>query len=379
MLLTLDDYDAAARQRLPRALYGFAANGSERGATVLANARSFERWALVPQTLVDVSSISQACSIFGTTYASPFGIAPMGGCALFAYRADLGLGRAAHARRVPFVLSAASSVPLEQVMEAAPGTWYQGYVPGNDDRIARLLQRLRAAKVPVLVLTVDVPVASNRDRDRRLGFTVPLRPRASLAAGGLLHPRWLLGTFARTLFSDGIPRLPNFTGEATGLPIISAPPPGARSERDRFTWEHVATIRSAWGGVLVLKGILSAADARKAAALGVDGLIVSNHGGRQLDGAVAPLEVLPEIIDAAGQMPVCLDGGIRRGTDALKALALGARMVFVGRPMLYALAVGGQAGVEAAIDILGSEIAVSLALLGSPSLGKLQRGHLRPA
>ncbi|MDP9968892.1 L-lactate dehydrogenase (cytochrome) [Variovorax paradoxus] len=379
MFLTLDDCDAAARRRLPRALYGFAANGSERGASVLANARSFERWALVPQTLVDVSSISQARSIFGMTYASPIGIAPMGGCALFAYRADLGLARAAHGMHVPFVLSGASSVPLEQVMEAAPGTWYQGYVPGNDDRIASLIPRLRAAKVPVLVLTVDVPVASNRDRDRRLGFTVPLRPRASLAADGLLHPRWLLGTFAKTLLSDGMPLLPNFTGEATGLPIISAPPAGVRSGRDRFTWEHVAAIRRAWRGPLVLKGILSAADARKATALGVDGLIVSNHGGRQLDGAVAPLDVLPEIIDAAGPMPVCLDGGIRRGTDALKALALGAHMVFVGRPMLYAVAVAGRAGVEAAIEILRKEIAVSLGLLGSPELDRLQRGHLRAA
>ena len=379
MILNLDDFEAAARSRLPGALYGFAANGSERGASVLANARAFERWAFVPRTLVDVASVKQDTTLFGTTHASPFGIAPMGGCALFAHRADLALAQGAHRSGIPFVLSAASSVPLEQVMDAAPGSWYQGYIPGDETRITALLKRLRHAKVGVLVITVDVPIASNRDRDRRLGFTIPLKPRFSLAVDGVLHPRWLLGTFARTLLADGIPRLPNFGGEATGRPIIATPTAAARSDRDRFTWAHVAFIRRQWSGALVIKGVLSADDARLAREAGVDGLIVSNHGGRQLDGAAAPLDVLPEVLDAAGELPVCLDGGIRRGTDALKALALGARLVFVGRPMLYAAAVGGQAGVEQAIGILQSEIKTSLALLGCTRIDGLRPSHLRAA
>jgi L-lactate dehydrogenase (cytochrome) len=377
VILNLDDFEAAARSRLPSALYGFAANGSERGGSVLANSRSFERWSLVPRTLVDVASVAQETSLFGVTHASPFGIAPMGGCALFAHRADLALAQAAHASGIPFVLSAASSVPLEQVMAAAPGSWYQGYIPGDEARITALLARLRSAKVAVLVITVDVPVASNRDRDRRLGFTIPLKPRLSLAVDGVLHPRWLLDTFARTLLADGIPRLPNFGGEATGRPIIATPTAAARSDRDRFTWAHVALIRRLWSGPLVIKGVLSADDARLAREAGVDGLIVSNHGGRQLDGAVAPLDVLPEVLEAASSLPVCLDGGIRRGTDALKALALGARMVFVGRPMLYAATVGGQAGVEQAVRILQAEIKTSLALLGCNRIGELRPSHLR--
>lgn len=377
MILNLDDIEIAARGRLPRAIYGFAANGSERGASVLANARSFERWSLLPRTLMDVASIDQSTTLFGERHASPFGIAPMGGCSLFAHRADLALAQGARNSGIPFVLSAASSVPLEQVMDAAPGSWYQGYIPGDKARITALLARLRSAKVGVLVITVDVPVASNRDRDRRLGFTVPLKPRFSLAVDGVLHPRWLVDTFARTLLTDGIPRLPNFGGEPTGPPIIATPSPAARSDRERFTWAHVALIRRQWSGALVIKGVLSAEDARMARNAGVDGLIVSNHGGRQLDGAAAPLDVLPEVLDMAGDLPVCLDGGIRRGTDALKALALGARFVFLGRPMLYAAAIGGQAGVEQAVRILQSEIKTSLALLGCNRIDELRSSHLR--
>lgn len=377
MILNLDDIEIAARGRLPRAIYGFAANGSERGASVLANARSFERWSLLPRTLMNVASMDQSTTLFGERHASPFGIAPMGGCSLFAHRADLALAQGARNSRIPFVLSAASSVPLEQVMDAAPGSWYQGYIPGDEARISALLARLRSAKVGVLVITVDVPVASNRDRDRRLGFTVPLKPRFSLAVDGLLHPRWLVNTLARTLLTDGIPRLPNFGGEASGPPIIATPSPAARSDRERFTWAHVALIRRQWGGALVIKGVLSAEDARIARNAGVDGLIVSNHGGRQLDGAAAPLDVLPEVLDMAGDLPVCLDGGIRRGTDALKALALGARFVFLGRPMLYAAAIGGQAGVEQAVRILQSEIKTSLALLGCNRIDELRSSHLR--
>ena len=379
MLLTLDDFEHAARARLPRALYGFAANGSERGASVAANARAFERWAFVPRTLIDVATIDQRRSLFAQTHASPFGIAPMGGCALFAHQADLALARAAHDSAVPFVLSAASSVPLEEVMQAAPRSWYQGYIPGDEARIRALLARLQAAQVPVLVVTVDVPVASNRDRDRRLGFTIPLRPRLSLALDGLSHPRWLIGTFARTLLGGGVPRLPNFGGEPTGRAIISAPAAAARTNRERLGWAHLALIRRLWPGPLVVQGILSADDARLARHAGADAIVVSNHGGRQLDGAAAPLDVLPEVLDAAAGLPVCLDGGIRRGTDVLKAIALGAHLVFVGRPMLYAAAVAGQAGVGQAVQLLQDEIRTSLALLGCTALDQLGHDRLRPA
>ena len=379
MILTLDDFEAAARRRLPACLYGFAAHGAERGQSVAANATAYGRWAFVPEPLVDVSAVVQERCLFGTTFAAPFGIAPMGACCLFAHRADLALARAAQAARIPFVLSAASSVPLEEVLQAAPGSWYQAYLPGIDEPILRLLARLRAAAVGVLVLTVDVPVPSKRDADQRLGFSIPLQPSLRLAVDGVRHPRWLLQTFAKTLLADGIPTLPNFGGDRTGRPIVAAPGAVARQGRDRFTWEHVKLIRRHWRGALVVKGVLSPAAARTAAQLGVDGLIVSNHGGRQLDGAVAALDALPQVLEAAGALPVCVDGGVRRGTDVLKALALGARIAFVGRPMLYAVAVGGQAGVAQAIGLLQAEVGGSLALLGCPHVDDLRRSHLVPA
>ena len=378
MILTLDDFEAIAKKRLPRSLYAFADNGSERGTSALANLRSYAKWAFVPRNLIDVSAITQEVSLFGASYSSPFGIAPMGGCALFAHRADLALAEAAHAQRIPYVLSAASSVQLEEVMERAPNSWYQGYVAGDESAISVLLDRLIAARVGVLVLTVDVPVASNRDREKRLGFSVPLRPTLSLAIDGVMHPRWTVQTLLKTLHKDGIPTLPNFTGAKIGRPIISKPLPAARSGRNRFTWEHVAFVRRHWPGVLVLKGILSASDANRAIQAGVDGLIVSNHGGRQLDGALTPLDVLSDILEEAGGRPVCLDGGVRRGTDVLKARALGANVAFVGRPMLYAATSGGQRHVELAIKILSEEIACSLALLGCPDLDKLTRDFVRP-
>lgn len=376
MILTLDDFETVARQRLPRSVYGFAAHGSEAGQSIVDNAAAYRRWSFVPEPLVDVSTVVQARSLFGTPFAAPFGIAPMGGCCLFAQGADLALAQAAQAARIPFVLSAASSTPLEQVMAAAPASWYQGYLPGDEAALRPLLARLKAARVEVLVVTVDVPVAANRDADRRLGFSIPVVPSLSLALDGLRHPRWLWGTLARTLLAGGVPTLPNFGGDPVGRSMLAGPAAGVRSGRDRFTWAHLEWIRRQWPGALVLKGVLSPAAARRAARLGVDGLIVSNHGGRQLDGALAALDALPAVLEAAGTLPVCLDGGVRRGTDVLKALALGARMVFIGRPMLYAVAVAGRAGVAQAIDILQHEIACSLALLGCPQVDDLGLHHL---
>jgi L-lactate dehydrogenase (cytochrome) len=374
-ILSLQDFERAARSRLPKSVFGFVAGGAEESQSLRANREAFETFAFRPRVLVDTSQRSQSALLFGKRYAMSSGIAPMGAACLCRFEADLALARAASAEEVPFILSGASSVPLERVIAEAPGTWYQAYISADRERIARLLDRIRAAGYEVLVITVDVPVAANRENNLRNGFTMPLSLNMQLALDGLAHPRWLAGTLARTLLCGGIPRFENM-GPERGEVIISGPGGEFRARRDALCWDDLAWIRGVWKGRLVLKGILNAEDAHRARVEGVDGVIVSNHGGRQLDGAEATLSALPAIAAASGDMAVMIDGGIRRGTDVLKALALGAQFAFVGRPMLFGAAVAGEAGVRHALGILRQEIDRDLALLGCADIASVQRSLL---
>ncbi|MCM5681274.1 alpha-hydroxy-acid oxidizing protein [Schlegelella sp. S2-27] len=362
-ILALDDFEHCARRRLPRPLFGYVSGAAETHLSLKDNREAFGTYAFKPHVLVDVSRRDQQTTLFGRAYASPFGIAPMGLAALSAYRGDLALARAAHAANIPMVLSGSSLIRLEDVIEAAPDAWFQAYLPGDQRRIDALLDRVAGAGYRTLVLTVDIPVAGNRENNVRSGFSTPLRPSLRLAWEGLTHPRWLFGTFARTLLRHGMPHFENSYAER-GAPILSSSVLRDFSGRDHLDWVHFDHIRRRWRGALVVKGILSGRDAAIARERGADGVIVSNHAGRQLDGAAAPLRVLPEIVAACGGMPVLMDSGVRRGTDVLKALALGAAFVFVGRPFTYAAAIAGQAGVAHAIALLQAEIDRNTALLG---------------
>jgi L-lactate dehydrogenase (cytochrome) len=324
-----------------------------------------------------VSGRTQSQSLFGRTYASPFGIAPMGLAALSAYRGDIVLAQGAHEAGIPAILSGSSLIPLEEVAQAAPGTWFQAYLPGDVTRILALLARAKQARYETLVVTVDIPVSANRENNIRTGFSTPLKPSLRLALDGLTHPRWLFGTFLRTLACHGMPHFENSYAER-GAPILSSHVLRDFAARDHLDWTHITRIRKFWDGPLVIKGILHPADALKARDLGVDGIIVSNHGGRQLDGAVAPLRVLEGIVDAVGPLPVMADSGFRRGSDVLKALALGARMVFVGRPFGYAAAVAGRTGVAHAIRLLREEIDRNMAMLGVNACADLVPDLLLP-
>lgn len=375
-ILSLDDFEASARKRLPRPVFGYVSGAAETNLSRARNLEAFARHDLVPRVLVDVSQRTQSVELFGRTYTSPFGIAPMGLSALSAYRGDIAQARAAQAAGIPMVLSGTSLIRMEDVFAQAPDTWFQAYLPGDLRRIHDLLARVQRTGCRTLMITVDIPVAGNRENNIRAGFSTPLRPSLRLAMDGLMRPRWLLGTFARTLLWHGMPHFENSFAER-GAPILSSTVTRDFSARDHLCWEHIEEIRRLWNGTLVIKGILSAADAARARQSDVDGIVVSNHGGRQLDGAIAPLQVLPEIVAAAGTMPVMMDGGIRRGTDVIKALALGAKMVFVGRPMNYAACVAGEAGVAHAIGLLRSEIDRDLAMLGATHCGALGPQHLR--
>ncbi len=374
-LLSLNDFEAAAKRVLPRPIFGYVAGAAEDNQTLHANNAAFADWAFLPRVLRNVSKRSQSISLFGQSFASPFGIAPMGMAVLSGYQGDIALARAAAAMHIPFVMSGSSLTKLEVVMAAAPGSWFQAYLPGELGRIDALLQRVAKTGVQTLVITVDIPVAGNRENNMRAGFSTPLRPSLRLALDGLVRPRWLLGTLARTLLNHGMPHFENSFAER-GAPILSSKVMRDFSQRDHFDWTHIAHVRRQWRGALVIKGILHADDAALARAHGANGVIVSNHGGRQLDGAVAPMRVLPAIKAAAGDMTVMLDGGVRRGSDVLKAMALGASAVFVGRPFNHALSVGGEAGIQHAIGLLRAEVDRNLAMLGETHVSQLSIHHV---
>lgn len=374
-LLSLEDFEAAARRHLPRPIFGYVCGAAEDNRSLKENRACFGDYALRPRVLVDVSGRTQRAELFGTTWSSPFGIAPMGLSALSAYRGDIVQARAAQQAGIPMILSGSSLIRMEEVIAAAPDAWFQAYLPGRADRIDALLDRVAAAGFRTLVVTVDIPVSGNRENNVRAGFSTPLRPSLRLALDGLLRPRWLLGTFARTLLRHGMPHFENSFAER-GAPILSATVLRDFSGREHLGWEQLAQVRRRWRGRLVVKGILDPRDARLARDHGADGVIVSNHAGRQLDGAVAPLRALPEIVAAVADLPVMMDSGIRRGTDVLKALALGARFVFVGRPFNYAASIAGEAGVAHAIGLLRDEIDRDMAMLGITSLAELSAQFL---
>ncbi len=375
-MLSLDDYETLARAHLPRPLFAYVAGACEDSLTLTANRQAMRRVAFIPRVLRDMANRSQQVSLFGNTWASPFGIAPMGLSALIAMRGDIALARGADAEGVPMLLSATSLIRLEEVRAHSQSCWFQAYLPADTEWIDGVIDRVAAAGFGTLVVSVDVPVLGNRENLIRERFSTPLKPSVRLALDGLRHPGWLLGTFLPTIVRHGVPAFEN-SAPRRGAPVIARNVERSFGQRDRLTWESIDRIRRQWRGNLVIKGLLHSDDVRLARKHGADGVVLSNHGGRQLDGAIATLDALPEAVAAAGDMPVLVDSGFRRGSDVLKAIALGARMVLIGRPFLYAAAVHREAGVRHAISILRAEIDRNLALIGARSLDELGLDFLR--
>jgi (S)-mandelate dehydrogenase len=374
--VNLEDMRLLARRKLPRIAFDFIDGGADDELCLKRNRDAFEKYHLLPRYLRDVSKRDQSVVLFGRTYASPIGISPTGLAGLWRPGADLMQAAAARDANVPFLLSSAANASLEDGMQVAPEhVWFQMYCTSDERINADLVQRAVKAQVGVLVISVDVPVNSNRERNRRNGFSRPLRMTPSVVLNAMGHPAWVL----RYLRTGGIPMMRNWMNYAPDGASAAqvADMYGTLTPAPMVSWEHLRRIRDAWRGPLVVKGLLHPDDAREAARMGVNGLVVSNHGGRQLDAAPSPLEMLPAIREAVGpQVELILDSGVRRGSDVVIARCLGARAAIFGRPCLYAVAAAGQSGVARVLQIMRSEIDMVMAQIGCRSFEELDASYL---
>ncbi|HEV8679657.1 MAG TPA: alpha-hydroxy acid oxidase [Stellaceae bacterium] len=377
-VVNIEDLHRLAKRRPPKIAFDFIEGGVEDERGLARNAAAFSKHQLLPRYLIDVSRRDQSTTIFGRRFASPFGISPTGTAGLFRRGTDLMLASAAADANIPYIMSGASNDSIEAAARVAPNnTWYQLYA-ARDGRISEdLIRRVADAGLDALVLTVDVPVRPRRERNIRNGFnslragfwqTLKLKPAIMLES--LTHPLWI----SEYVRHRGVPMLENWqpyapAGAATEevVKLVNANTPAHAQ-----TWRELEKYRRLFPRNLVVKGIMDPRDALRAAELGCEGVIVSNHGGRQLDQAPAPLDVLPAVKKAVGdRMTVMLDSGVRRGADILIAMCLGAQFVFFGRPTLYGAVAGGLPGVKKAVDIFRGEIDLVMGQIGCPSLNEL--------
>ncbi|MFM0257236.1 alpha-hydroxy-acid oxidizing protein [Paraburkholderia sediminicola] len=369
-MFSVKDYRAAAKRRLPRMVFDYLEGGADDESGLGNNRAAFERWELTPSRLVDVSHRDQTISLFGRTLPTPLVIAPTGLNAAFWPSGDAALARAAGEAGIPFALSTASNMSIEEVARQATGDlWFQLYVV-NRTLACSLVRRARAANYSTLVLTTDVAVNGFRERDIRNGFAMPFKFSARAAVDGLTHPRWLW-----SYLSNGMPQLENFvTGDTLDIASQAAL---LRREMDAsFNWDDLCRIRDEWRGKLIVKGVLTAEDVARCVQAGADGVILSNHGGRQLADLPVPLDVLPGIRERSPSTAILLDSGVRRGGDVVKSIALGANAVMLGRATLYGLAARGEVGVSEVIGIVKQEIDRTLALIGCSTVRKLNSSYV---
>jgi isopentenyl diphosphate isomerase/L-lactate dehydrogenase-like FMN-dependent dehydrogenase len=378
-VLNIADLRKLARRRLPPVVFAYIDGGAEDEVTLRDNCRAFRELAFRPRQCVPVPNCDLRTTVLGTPLAFPFMLAPLGFCRMFYPRAEVHAARAAHAAGTGFILSTFSGTRLEEVRAATSGPlWYQLYVPGGRAVAEAAMARARAAGYTTLVVTIDTPVAGMRERDFRFGARDLLQgslwSRLPHAWQFITHPRWTLDYVA-----DGAVKVfPNV--ELPGVGAMPCGDVGLLLEKTTVTWDDLKWMQAAWQGPLVVKGIHTADDARRAVDAGAAGIVVSNHGGRQLDGVPGSLRALPAIAAAVGsQIEVLMDGGIRRGSDIVKALCLGARAVLVGRAYAWGVGAAGGPGVTRAIEILRADLVRTMRLLGCSSIGELNGSFLEPA
>lgn len=374
---SIDELREIARKRVPNFCFEYVEGGAEDENTLRRNREVFSRFAFQPRTLVDVSVRRQRRMLLGEEISSPFLIGPTGFSGLLSREGDVSLARAAAAAGIPFVLTNVSTTSLEDVVERAGGrVWMQVYMYRTREFVRRVAQRAHDAGIRTLVLTTDSAIYGKREWDVR-NFSSPQSLNWRNAVDVLRHPRWIFDI----LYPHGFPHFANLgdllsPGQTSVRGAASSTL--GKSLDPSLSWPDVEWLRGIWPGQLVIKGVMHAQDAGRAIAVGADGIVLSNHGGRQLDGALSSMDVLEEVVaEVGGRLAVMLDGGFRRGSDIVKALALGADAVLLGRATTYGLAAGGQRGVEQAIEILRDEIDRVLGLLGCPDLARLNPGCLR--
>jgi len=374
--LNIDDLKRIAKRRLPKIMFDFIEGGVEDEVGLRTNAQSFRDLRLVPRYYIDTSKRQQTAKIFDLTFASPFGIAPTGMAGAFQKDAEIFLAQAANDANIPYLMSGASNVTMEQGAKHAPkNLWYQIYGARERGFQLDLVKRAIDAGLTTIAVTCDVPVSSNRERNRRNGFVRPLKMTLPTILEAMLHPEWVVNYFR----NGGLPMLANW--EKYAKPGSSADDVAdlfAKQTPDASqSWADLEAIRKLWPGNLLVKGIMHPEDARIAMGMGIDGLIVSNHGARQLDNMPSPLDVLPMIRNAVGpDVPLLLDSGVRRGSDIVAALCMGANFVLTGRATLYGATAGGLAGVKKAVTILQREIDLVLGQIGAPNLEALGPHYL---
>ncbi|HYG55028.1 MAG TPA: alpha-hydroxy acid oxidase [Burkholderiales bacterium] len=368
-VINIEDMRRIAKRRLPRAIFDFFDGGAEDEVTLRENRAAFERVKLLPKVLVNVANVDMRVSIFGREMPFPIAIGPTGGISAGRAGAEILLARAAKAAGIPFTMATPSAVSIERLANEVGGRlWFQLYAVRDIEFRERLVSRAKSAGYEAILLTVDLAVSGKRERDPRNGFHTPYSPNWRNSRDVIFKPAWML-----EVLRHGLPGMANLEGYKFSTPkgtdIVTAV---GREMDAALDWEYVKRLRDLWPGKLLVKGVERVDDAEKALAVGCDGLVVSNHGGRQLDGAAATLEALPAIANAVGsKMTVLLDGGVRRGVDVLKARALGAQAVLVGRATLFGVMAGGEPGARRALEILSSELQRAMQLCGVRSVAEI--------
>jgi len=367
--VNIEDLRRMAKRRLPRAIFDFFDGGAEDEVTLRENRAAFERVRLLPRVLVNVKEVDTAIELLGGPSKLPLAIAPTGGISAGRRGAELSLARAAKAFGVPFTLATPAAYTIERVAEEVGGRlWFQLYTVRDVAFREKLVARAKSSGYEALLVTVDLPVSGGRERDPRNGFVTPFKPNWRNSRDVLFKPAWLL-----EIARHGLPALANFDGYQFSTPRGTDLATAVGREMDAgLDWEYVKRLRDLWPRKLLLKGVERPDDAERAAAAGCDGVVVSNHGGRQLDGAAATLDALPQVSRAVGsKLTVLLDGGVRRGVDILKARALGAHAVLTGRATLFGAMAGGEPGARRALAILSTELERAMRLCGTRSAAEI--------